>query len=120
MKVRSLFVALCASAAVLFSLAGIRVAAQPQAALTGTVSSAAEGNMEGVLVTARRSGSTMATTVVTDSNGRYAFPASRLGPGHYDLTIHATGYDLGAPAGADVASGSASADLKLVPTRDLP
>ncbi len=40
--------------------------------------------MEGVLVTAKKAGSTIATTVVTDKDGRYSFPASRLEPGDYD------------------------------------
>ncbi len=105
---------------VLFAVDGLRAPAQPQAAITGLVSSAQEGNMEGVLVTARRTGSTMATTVVSDASGRYSFPASRLAPGHYDLSIRAVGYDLSAPAAADVGSGTVTVDLRLVPTHDLP
>src|SRR5215510_4575971 len=41
-----------------------------QAALTGLVSSSEEGAMEGVLVSAKREGSTFTTTVVTDAQGR--------------------------------------------------
>ena len=47
--------------------------------------------MEGVLVSAKKTGSTITTTVVTDEKGHYAFPASRLQPGHYDMTIRAVG-----------------------------
>ena len=42
-------------------------------ALAGTVSSAAEAAMSGVLVSAKLNGSTFTTTVVTDATGRYAF-----------------------------------------------
>src|ERR1051325_338857 len=60
-----------------------------QTARTGTVTSAQEGNMEGVLVTARRDGATMAVTVVSDAQGHYSFPAAKLAPGHYTLAIRA-------------------------------
>jgi virginiamycin B lyase len=103
------------------NLAGSLHAAQPATlALTGRVSSAAEGLMEGVLVTARRTGSTMSVTVVSDAQGRYAFPAARLAPGKYGLTIRAIGYDLTAPANPVVPSGAAAtADLKLRKTANL-
>src|SRR5262249_30033391 len=52
--------------------------AQAQAALTGLVSSSEEGAMEGVLVSAKKEGSTITTTVVTDEQGRYSFPAARM------------------------------------------
>jgi virginiamycin B lyase len=120
MQARSLVFTLCAAAAVLFAVDRVRAATEPQGAIAGAVTSAADGNMEGVLVTARRAGSTMATTVVSDASGRYSFPASRLFAGHYVLSIHAVGYDLSEPAAADVGSGTATADLKLVPTHDLP
>src|SRR5262249_55876037 len=59
--------------------------------LTGTVSSAEEGPMAGVTVTATpdKSASTIAVTVATDDHGRYSFPAGRLAPGAYALTIRA-------------------------------
>ena len=93
----------------------------PQAALAGQVSSAAEGAMEGVLISAKRSGSTVTTTVVSDSKGHFSFPASRLEPGRYTLTTRAVGYDLEGPKVAEIAAGqSATADIKLRPTRNLP
>src|SRR5688572_15508398 len=91
------------------------------AALTGTVTSAEEGAMEGVLVTVKRAGSNMNVTVVTDAQGRYAFPADRLEPGNYALRIRAAGYDLAGDTNPQLAPGStARADLKLVKTKNLP
>ena len=69
------------------------------AALSGQVSSTEEGAMEGVLVSARRDGSTITVTVVSDDKGRYSFPAERLEPGHYTISIRAVGYDLDGPEG---------------------
>src|SRR5450631_598240 len=90
--------------------------AQPQGAtaLSGQVTSAEEGAMEGVLVNAKKDGSTVTVSVVTNEQGRYSFPAGRLEAGRYALSTRATGYDLEGPNGADVASGtSATIDLKL-------
>ena len=47
-------------------------------ALSGQVTSAEEGPMEGVLVSAKESTSTITITVVSDREGRYRFPESRL------------------------------------------
>src|SRR6188508_439078 len=100
--------------------AGVSRPAGAQAALAGIVSSTEEGNMEGVLVNARKDGSTITTTVVSDAQGRYSFPASRLEPGRYALSIRAVGFDLEGPKSADVAAGkTAAADLTLVKTTDL-
>src|SRR5580693_1049880 len=91
------------------------------AALAGQVSSDAEGNMEGVVVTAHKDGSIVQTSVTTDAKGHYAFPENRLEPGHYSIAIRAVGYDLPAPAATDVQSEkTASVDLKLVKTKYLP
>jgi streptogramin lyase len=92
----------------------------PPVALAGRVSSAAEGPMEGVLVTARKTGSNVAVTVVTDGHGQYRFPDSHMAPGSYGLSIRAVGYDLAsAPAVAVVAGKTTHDDLRLVPTNDL-
>jgi len=89
-------------------------------ALTGIVSSDAEGPMEGVLVSAKRIPGTITITVVSDSQGRYTFPPGRLAPGKYRLAIRAIGYDAAAPSiMAEVGKGQAEADIKLVKTRDL-
>jgi streptogramin lyase len=89
------------------------------AALSGQVSSTEEGAMEGVLVNARRDRSTITVTVVSDQQGRYSFPADRLDPGKYTLSIRAAGYDLDGPQSVDVAAGGSSADIKLVKTKNL-
>ena len=85
----------------LSGLAGLRaslVAQTPQgsaaAALAGTVGSEAESRMEGVLISARRQGSTKTITVVTNAEGAYTFPRARLEPGRYDVSIRAAGYAL--------------------------
>ena len=54
--------------------------AQNAAALSGQVTSAEEGAMEGVLVSAKKTGSTITITVVSDAQGHYSFPASKLEP----------------------------------------
>src|SRR4051812_18950846 len=89
----------------------------PAAALIGQISSAEEGPMEGVLVSAKKDGATITTTVVSDEQGRYRFPAAKLQPGHYSLRIRAVGYDLDNEAAVDVsATRVPTADLKLVKT----
>ena len=99
-------------------LPGGRAMAQDAVALSGQVSSAEEGAMEGVLVNARRDGSSITTTVVSDDKGHYAFPAGRLAPGHYAVSIRAVGYQLDGPGSVDVATGT-TADLKLNKTKKL-
>ena len=82
-------------------------------ALSGRVTSAEEGAMEGVLVSARPAGSSVTLTVVSDAQGRYSFPASRLQAGTYSLGIRAAGYQLSAPATATVLPQGTTLDLKL-------
>ena len=120
---------------------------QTPAAIQGRVTSGAEGAMEGVVVTARQSGSigsddcarkaTEATpggeasacwlrqpivsiSVITDAKGDFRFPADRLSPGAYTLAIRAVGYDLAGPAQAQVVAGkTADVSLSLKPTKNL-
>jgi virginiamycin B lyase len=99
---------------------GVLHGASTPAALTGIVSSDAEGPMEGVLVSAKRIGGTIAVTAVSGKEGRYSFPVSRLTPGEYQLTIRAVGY---VPANphllATIGKGETEADIKLNKTSDL-
>ena len=98
----------------------INAADAPNVALMGQVSSEKEGPMEGVLVGAKKDGSTITINVVSDDQGRYSFPISKLGPGHYALKIRAVGYELDGPRIIDVASGTATtANIKLRPTKNL-
>ncbi len=90
------------------------------AAISGQVTSQAEGAMEGVVVTAHKDGSIVSVSVTSDAKGHYAFPENRLEPGHYALAIRAVGYDLAAPASADVAvEKTTTVDLKLDKTKNL-
>jgi hypothetical protein len=75
-------------------VSGGALAQAPVAALAGFVSSPESGAMEGVLVSAGKTGASITVTVVTDSEGRFSFPASRLAPGQYSLGVRAVGYDL--------------------------
>jgi streptogramin lyase len=99
---------------------GLRAQQPDTIALSGTVRSAAEGPMEGVLVSARRAGSNVSVTVASDASGRYAFPASHLAPGSYRLAIRAVGYDLASADRVTVPAGTpAAADLRLAKTAHL-
>src|SRR5438105_6496012 len=83
------------------------------AALSGTVSSSQEGKMEGVVVSAKRPGSTIMVSVSTNAQGQYSFPQDRLTPGIYDITMRAIGYTL-KPTTATIQSGRPTqVDLKL-------
>jgi virginiamycin B lyase len=93
--------------------------AQGASALSGQVTSAEEGAMEGVLVSAKRDGTTITTTVVSDQKGEFSFPADRLEPGHYAIAIRAGGYNLDGPKAIDIAGAGAKADIKLVKTKNL-
>jgi streptogramin lyase len=101
-------------------LAGIgNAAAQAGPALSGKVTAGPEA-LEGVLVSARKNGSTVTTTVVSDKDGRYSFPASRLEPGQYTLRIRAVGYELdGSDPVAVTADKPAAADLALHKTDNI-
>ena len=80
-----------------------RVAAQ-SALLTGQVTSAEEGNLEGVVVSARKAGSTVTVSVISDAEGKFSFPAAKLEPGPYALKIRAIGYELDGPKTVEVGS----------------
>jgi streptogramin lyase len=96
------------------------LAAQSETALSGRISSAEEGPMEGVLIGARKIGSTVTINVVSDRDGRFSFPAGRLEPGRYSLKVRAIGYDLDASEPIEVTGqGTVNADLKLRKTEDL-
>jgi streptogramin lyase len=96
-------------------------AAQAQnAALSGQVSSPAEPVMEGVIVSAKKQGSNITVSVVSDDKGKFSFPAGRLETGHYTLSVRAVGFDLQSPKEIDIsATGGATAEVKLDKTKNL-
>jgi len=118
---RKLVLSIISSAAAILFYPAIQTAfAQGQAALTGIVSSEAEGNMEGVVVTAQKHGSIVRVSVTTDAQGRYTFPDNRLEPGEYTISIRAVGYDINSRTTATVASEkTTTTDIKLKKTKNL-
>ena len=96
-----------------------QLAAQAGPALTGKVTAGQEAQ-EGVLVSAKRSGSTITVTVVSGKDGSYSFPAGRLDPGQYSLRIRAAGFELDGPDQIVVAAErTATVDLALRRTKDI-
>ena len=117
---KSLVFAIAAIALLVASSAEIGANGAPPFALTGQVSSQKEGLMEGVVIGAKKDGSTITVNVVSDEKGRYSVPAAKLEPGRYTLKIRAAGYDLDGPKTVDVVAGKATtANLKLKPTENL-
>src|SRR3954468_4146369 len=100
MQLKSLLLATSAS----FAL----VTAAHAQTLSGQVSSAEEAMMEGVLVSAKKEGSTVTTTVVSNEKGAFSFPAGKLEPGKYTITIRAAGYTLAGPKTVEVAASGAT------------
>jgi len=80
-------------AAIAFStrLPALSPSAVPSMELTGTVKDAGGKSLEGVAVSARAEGSSMTTSVWTNQNGAYAFPA--LEAGRYRVWAQAIGFD---------------------------
>src|SRR2546430_2756936 len=107
-----------AALAVSFSGGAFRLHAQEPVSLTGHIKSDDEGLMEGVAVSARRAGSNMTLTVISNEKGVYAFPQNRLEANQYSITVRAVGYDLASPVTVAVSPQSpATLDLQL---RKLP
>lgn len=88
------------------------------AALEGTVQSAKDGPMEGVLVLASRPDGATIVSVASDGSGHYAFPADRLAKGDYDVSVRAVGYDLPARKVSVKDGGTTALDLDLQPVAD--
>ena len=119
---RVLPVAVAVLASIVLQTVPVRLRAQSQtpSALSGQVTSTEEGPMEGVVVTAKKDGSTISISVVTNVAGRFAFAAARLEPGHYALKARAAGYELEGACDADVVSGQeAKAEIKLKKVKNL-
>src|SRR5215212_1109535 len=99
MLTRGLFNAVVAAFALIFVQAvGTPPALGQDAALSGQVTSAEEGPMEGEIVSAKKAGSNITVSVISNAQGRYSFPAARLEAGYYKP---ATGADRFALHAAD-------------------
>ncbi len=97
----------------ILTFASVALAEIPSSsALTGVVTSQAEGAMEGVIVGAKKAGSPITTWVVSNAQGRYTFPRERLDPGKYSIAVRAVGYDLPKTA-IEVTPQSTQLDLQL-------
>src|SRR2546423_10687003 len=94
---RRAVVIVLAALTVSFSSTAFRLPAQEPVSLTGHIKSDEEGLMEGVAVSARRAGSNVTLTVISDAKGVYSFPQNRLEAGQYSMTVRAVGYDLASP-----------------------
>ena len=76
--------------------------------------------MEGVLVSASDPVRHVITTVISNADGLYQFPADTLPPGRYSLDIRAEGYQMAGPSTATVVAGeSVDRPLTLIPIGDL-
>jgi hypothetical protein len=106
-------------AAAVVALACCQAGAGHAQILTGSVTSAEEGAMEGALVSAQQTGSPITVTVVSDEHGRFRFPDRRLAPGHYALRIRAIGYELDGPQAVDLGAAATDIALELRKTADL-
>jgi virginiamycin B lyase len=107
---------LAATAILGLTLVGLVMAETPapsaHLALTGKVTSQAEGPMEGVIVGAKKDGSTVTTWVVSNSQGQYSFLRDRMEPGKYAISIRAVGYEL-PKTSVDVTAEPTQQDLQL-------
>jgi virginiamycin B lyase len=72
------------------ALVGSLSAASADQLLTGSITSASGQKLEGVLVSAKKEGSTITTSVYTDLNGDYFFPA--MADGKYQVWAQTLGF----------------------------
>jgi streptogramin lyase len=82
--------------------------------LTGSIASAAGQKLEGVLVSAKKEGSTITTSVYTDLNGDYFFPA--MADGKYQVWAQTLGFQT-AKGTVDL-SATKHQDFKLAAITD--
>jgi virginiamycin B lyase len=70
---------------------GLAAPASADQLLTGSIASASGQKLDGVQVSAKKDGSTITTSVYTDQNGDYFFPA--LSDGKYNVWAQALGFE---------------------------
>jgi virginiamycin B lyase len=95
-------------------LVGAMSSASADQLLTGSITSASGQKLEGVLVSAKKEGSTITTSVYTDQNGEYFFPA--MADGKYQVWAQALGFQT-AKGGVDL-TATKHQDLKLAAITD--
>jgi len=83
--------------------------------LAGTVKSAAGAKMGGVTVSAKLDNTTITTSVFTDEDGAYYFPA--MGAGHYSVWAQADGFEI-ARGSVDL-TGTKHQDFVMNPSKDF-
>src|SRR5882762_7264959 len=104
---------LLASVAGLVLVGGMSTASADQL-LTGSIASAAGQKLEGVLISAKREGSTITTSVYTDQNGEYFFPA--MADGKYQVWAQTLGFQTA--KGAVDLTAAKHQDFKLAAITD--
>src|SRR5215212_2748750 len=110
--------AVITAAAFALTLGQANAQSNSPATVTGKVTSAEEGAMEGVVVRAKKG--IVTVSVVSNARGEFRFPAGKLDAGTYEVSIKAAGYDLDGPKSVTVAANApASLDVKLVKTKNL-
>jgi len=93
--------------------------AQAAGKLAGQIAPTAEGALEGVMVSAKKAGSTITVSVVSDAQGNFSFPTAKLDPGQYTLRVRAIGYELDGPKTVDVNADTAPVTVTLKKARNL-
>jgi streptogramin lyase len=105
---------LLASVASLIVVGFAATTASADQLLTGSIASAAGQTLEGVLVSAKKEGSTITTSVYTDQNGEYFFPA--MADGKYKVWAQTVGFQT-AKSAVDL-SATRHQDFKLAAITD--
>jgi len=123
MRTKTFLPGVAAGSAVMLILAASNsrsLAQEGPVALAGQVRSTAEGLMEGVVVSAKKTGSTVTVSVMSDAQGQYSFPRNRLAPGQYSLSIRAVGYEMDDPGVVEITPNkTVTTNLTLHNAEDL-
>src|SRR3954468_13656942 len=98
---------LLASAASVIMMSGAQAADQ---VLSGAITSASGQKLEGVTVSAKRDGTTITTSVYTDQDGNYYFPA--MAEGKYQVWAQALSFETAKGAVALTATRKHNTSLK--------
>ena len=110
-RVRGKLLASVASVVVI----GLAVPASADQLLTGSIASASGQKLDGVQISAKKEGSTITTSVYTDQNGDYFFPA--LSDGKYNVWAQALGFET-SKGQVDLTAAAKHQDFKLAAITD--